>query len=183
MNGFFVTGIGTGIGKTVVSAVITEALNADYWKPIQCGNQDFTDSDFIKEFTIHHQTIHAEEYSFPDPVSPHLASKLNNKLIDIQYIKPGRSNNVLIIEGAGGVMVPISDNLLIKDLIIKLQLPVIVVSMNYLGSINHTLLTIQSLQQQNIQLAGIIFNGEPDIESENYILNYTRIKLLGKIPK
>lgn len=183
MNGFFITGIGTGVGKTVVSAIVTEALKADYWKPVQCGNLDFTDSDFIKEFCMHHQTIHPEEYALPDPVSPHLAAKLNNKSIDIQYIKPNRSSNVLIVEGAGGVMVPLSDNILIKDLIMKLQLPVIVVSMNYLGSINHTLLTIQSLQQLNIPLAGIIFNGEPDVESENYILNYTRIKLLGKIPK
>ncbi len=108
MNGFFVTGIGTDIGKTVVSAVLVEALKADYWKPIQCGNLDFTDADFIKEYTIHHQTIHSEEYLFAEPVSPHLAAKLDNKFIDLQYIKIPNTNNYLIVEGAGGLFVPIS---------------------------------------------------------------------------
>ncbi len=183
MNGFFVTGIGTDIGKTVVSAVLVEALNADYWKPIQSGNLDFTDADFIKEYTIHHETIHSEEYLFSDPVSPHLAAKLDNKIIDFHYIKLPKSNNYIIVEGAGGLLVPLTNEYLIVDLIIKLQLPVIVVSMNYLGSINHTLLTIASLKQKNIEIAGIIFNGDPNIETENFILNYTGIKLLGKIPK
>lgn len=183
MNGFFVTGIGTDIGKTVVSAVLVEALNADYWKPIQSGNLDFTDADFIKEYTIHHETIHSEEYLFSDPVSPHLAAKLDNKIIDFQYIKLPKSNNYIIVEGAGGLLVPLTNEYLIVDLIIKLQLSVILVSMSYLGSINHTLLTIASLKQKNIEIAGIIFNGEPNIETENFILNYTGIKLLGKIPK
>lgn len=183
MNGFFVTGIGTGIGKTVVSAVLVEALKADYWKPVQSGDLDFTDSDFIKEYAMHRQTIHPEEYVFSEPVSPHLAAKLDNKNIDLQYFKLPKTNNYLIVEGAGGLLVPLSDKYLIKDLISVIQLPVIVVSMNYLGSINHTLLTIEALKQHKIPIAGIIFNGEANIESENYILNYTGIKLLGKIPK
>lgn len=183
MNGFFVTGIGTDIGKTVVSAVLVEALHADYWKPIQSGNLDFTDADFIKEYTIHHENIHSEEYLFSEPVSPHLAAKFDNKIIDFQHIKLPKSNNYIIVEGAGGVLVPLSQEYLIIDLIIKIQLPVILVSMNYLGSINHTLLTIASLKQKNIEIAGIIFNGEQNIETENFILNYTGIKLLGKIPK
>ena len=183
MKGFFVTGIGTGIGKTVVSAILTEALKADYWKPIQCGNTDFTDTDFIKEYAANHGEILSEEYLFPDPVSPHLAAKLDDKIIDTQHIKLPKSNNYLIIEGAGGLMVPLTEKFLIKDLIIKLQLPVIVVSMNYLGSINHTILTIEALKQNNIKIAGIIFNEDHNLESENYILNYTGIKLLGKIPK
>lgn len=183
MSGFFVTGISTGIGKTVVSAILVEALKADYWKPVQSGNLDFTDTDFIKEYTIHHQTLHTEEYLFSEPVSPHLAAKLENKDIDIQHIKLPIVNNYLIVEGAGGLLVPLSQKYLIKDLIIKLQLPVILVSMSYLGSINHTLLTIEALKQHNIPIAGIIFNQDHNIESENYILNYTGIKLLGKIPK
>ena len=181
MNGFFVTGTGTGVGKTVVSAILVEALKADYWKPIQSGNQDFTDSDFIKEYTIHCQTIHSEVYLFPDPVAPFFASKLVNKVIDLQYISLPKTNNNLIVEGAGGLFVPLSENSLIKDLILKLKLPVILVSMNYLGSINHTLLTIETLKQENIEIAGIIFNGEPDIETENFILNYSKIPLLGKV--
>lgn len=183
MNGFFVTGIGTDIGKTVVSAVLVEALKADYWKPIQCGNLDFPDSDFVKEYSMHHQNIHPEEYLLREPVSPHLAAKIEDKIIEIQYIKTPNTNNYLIVEGAGGLLVPLSNKYLIIDLIIKFQLPVIVVSMNYLGSINHTLLTIAALKQKNIEIAGIIFNGEQNIESENYILNYTGVKLLGKVPK
>ena len=183
MKGFFVTGIGTGIGKTVVSAILVEALKADYWKPIQSGNLEFTDTDFIKEYTIHHQTIHVEEYLFTEPVSPHLAAKLDNNSIDTHHIKLPNSNNHFIVEGAGGLMVPLTEKYLIKDLIIKLQLPVIVVSISYLGSINHTLLTIEALKQFNIPVAGIIFNQDHNLDSENYILNYTGIKLLGKIPK
>ncbi len=183
MKGFFVTGIGTGIGKTVVSSVLVEALQADYWKPIQSGNLDFTDTDFVKEYTIHHQTIHPEDYLLRIPVSPHLAAKLEDKNIDIQYFKLPKINNHLIVEGAGGLMVPLNDKHLIKDLIINLQLPVIIVSMNYLGSINHTLLTIEALRQYKIPVAGIIFNQESNIESENYILEYTGIRCLGKIPK
>ena len=183
MKGFFVTGIGTDIGKTVVSAILVEALKADYWKPIQAGNLDFTDSDFIKEYTINHQDIHVEEYLFSEPVSPHLAAELDFNTIDTHHIKLPKSNNYFIVEGAGGLMVPLTENYLIKDLIKKIQLPVIVVSMSYLGSINHTLLTIEVLKQNNIPIAGIIFNNEHNLESENYILNYTGIKLLGKIPK
>lgn len=183
MNGFFVTGIGTDIGKTVVSAVLVEALKADYWKPIQSGNQDFKDSDFIKAYCIHHQTIHPEEYFLTEPVSPHLAAKLDGKTIEFQHIKLPKTTTTLIVEGAGGLLVPLNDKHLIVDLIIKLQLPVILVSMNYLGSINHTLLTIEALKQRNIDISGIIFNGEPNMETENYILNKTGLRFLGKIPK
>lgn len=183
MRSFFITGIGTDIGKTVVSAILVEALKADYWKPIQSGNLDFTDTDFIKEFTIHHGKLHTEEYLFTEPVSPHLAAKLENKTINIEYLRLPKLNNYLIVEGAGGLLVPLSQKYLIKDLILKLQLPVIIVSMNYLGSINHTLLTIEALKQYNIPIVGIIFNQDHNIESENYILDYTGIKLLGKIPK
>lgn len=183
MKGIFVTGIGTDVGKTVASAILVEALKADYWKPIQAGNLDFTDTDFIKEYTINHQVLHPEEYAFEDAVSPYLAAKNVDRTIDIQHLKIPKTNNPLVVEGAGGFMVPVTENLLIKDLITKLQLPVILVSMNYLGSINHTLLTIQAMKQENINIAGIIFNGNPNPETENYILNYSRIKLLGKIPK
>ncbi|MBP8192818.1 MAG: dethiobiotin synthase, partial [Chitinophagales bacterium] len=97
MVGFFVTGIGTGIGKTLVSAVLVEALKSDYWKPVQSGDLDFTDSDFIREYSMNHQIIHPEEYVFSEPVSPHLAAKLDNKNIDIQYFKLLNLNNYLIV--------------------------------------------------------------------------------------
>lgn len=183
MSSFFVTGIGTDIGKTVVSAVLVEALHADYWKPIQAGNLDYTDADFIKDYTLNGKIIHPEAYRFSEAVSPHLAAKLEDKYIKINAIKIGKLNNHLIVEGAGGLMVPLSDNCLIKDLIKELQLSVIVVSKNYLGSINHTLLTIEVLKQYNIPIAGIIFNGVPNPESESYILKYSGVSLFGNIPK
>ncbi|MFN8238490.1 MAG: dethiobiotin synthase [Chitinophagales bacterium] len=183
MKGFFVTGIGTDIGKTVIAAILVEALKADYWKPVQTGSRDFTDADFIREYTLHHQTIHPEEYLFKEPVSPHLAAALEDKNIDIQNITLPKSSNSLIVEGAGGVLVPLNEKYLIKDLIIKFQLPVILVSMNYLGSINHTLLSINALTQAGVNIAGIIFNGVANPDSERYILNYSGLKLLGKIPK
>ncbi len=182
MSSFFVTGIGTDVGKTVVSAVLVEALHADYWKPIQAGNLDYTDSDFIKDYTLNGKMIHPEAYRFMEAVSPHLAAEYEDKSIKINIIKPVNINNHLIVEGAGGVMVPLSDNSLIKDLIKLLQLSVIVVSKNYLGSINHTLLTIEVIKQADIPIAGIIFNGESNRESENYILNYSGVTLLGNIP-
>ena len=183
MSSFFITGIGTDIGKTVVSAVLVEALQADYWKPIQAGNLDYTDANFIKDYTLNGKIIHPEAYRFTEAVSPHLAAKYEDKSIKINTIKIGKLNNHLIVEGAGGLMVPLSDDCLIKDLIKVLQLSVIIVSKNYLGSINHTLLTIQVLQQFNIPIAGIIFNGDSNKDSEDYILQYSGIRLLGKIPQ
>ena len=128
MSGFFVTGIGTDIGKTVVSAILVEALKADYWKPIQSGNLDYTDTDFIRDYTIQHQTLHNEGYVFTEPVSPHLAAELESKQIDIQYLNLPKSNNYMIVEGAGGLLVPLNSKYLIIDLISKLQFPVILVS-------------------------------------------------------
>src|SRR4051812_22251207 len=109
MKGFFVTGIGTDVGKTVASAVLVEALQADYWKPVQAGNLDFTDTDFIKEYTINHQQLHSEAYTFHDAVSPYLAAKNVDKVIDIQNLKVPKTNNVLVVEGAGGFMVPLTE--------------------------------------------------------------------------
>lgn len=183
MKGFFVTGIGTDIGKTVVSAVLVEALKADYWKPVQSGGLEYTDSDFVREHTLHPGNIHPEVYCFRTPVSPHLAAEVEGQSIVLEEIKPIKSNNYLIVEGAGGLMVPLTDKILIKDLIKVLQLPVIVVSKNYLGSINHTLLTLEALKHADISVAGIIFNGEPNPDSESYIQQYTRVPVLGRVEK
>ncbi|MCC6570073.1 MAG: dethiobiotin synthase [Chitinophagales bacterium] len=183
MKGFFVTGIGTDIGKTVVSAVLVEALKADYWKPVQSGGLEYTDSDFVREHTLHPGNIHPEVYRFRTPVSPHLAAEIEEQVIAIEEIKPVNTNNYLIVEGAGGLMVPLTDGILIKDLIKVLQIPVIVVSKNYLGSINHTLLTLEALKHADISVAGIIFNGEPNQDSESYIQQYTRVPVLGRVEK
>jgi len=182
-NTYFITGIGTGIGKTVVSAVITEKLQADYWKPIQSGDLDISDSLFIKNLISNDQSvIHPEKYRLSQPLSPHLSARLDGIQIDLSAIQPPLHSGDLVIEGAGGLMVPLNDQELILHLIKKLDPKVIVVSQNYLGSINHTLLTLQTLKTYHIEITGLIFNGSPNAESESYIESYSGVKIIGRVP-
>lgn len=181
---YFITGIGTGVGKTVTSAAITEKLKADYWKPIQSGDLEQSDSLAIKSLIANKQTvIHPERYRLNQPLSPHLSAKIDGIDMLLSDFELPHTDNHLIVEGAGGLMVPINNNHLIIDLIKHLALEVILVSQNYLGSINHTLLSIAMLKNAGIELAGIIFCGEKNEESERYILTYSNAKLLGNIPQ
>ena len=180
---YFVTGIGTGIGKTIVSAILTEKLKADYWKPVQAGELDNSDTTKVKSLVSNSQSVfHPETYALTQPFSPHKSAAIDGMVIDMQRFVAPKTNNNLIIEGAGGLMVPLNNQFLVIDLIKQLNAEVILVSQNYLGSINHTLLSIQTLKQYKIPIAGIIFNGDSNANSEEYILNYTCIKLLGRIP-
>ena len=161
----FITGIGTGIGKTIVSAILTEALQADYWKPIQAGFEDGTDTSEIKSLiTNEFSIIHPEVYRLKMPASPHIAAREEgieidiNKIVSLQPIV--HQTKDLIVEGAGGIMVPLNDNEFVIDLIRKLNAKVILVSRNYLGSINHSLLTASICKQRNIQVIGWIFNDQ-----------------------
>jgi dethiobiotin synthetase len=178
-NCFFVTGIGTDVGKTVTSAILCKALHADYWKPVQAGGLDKTDSDFVKSFGVQ---VHTEAYKLNTPASPHHAAALEGKIIDLEKIVLPETNNHLLIEGAGGVMVPLNEQELILDLIVHLNVPVIVISKNYLGSINHTILTCEMLNAAGVEILGIIFNGASTPSSEEWILNFTDLNLLGNIP-
>jgi len=180
----FITGIGTGIGKTIVSAVVTEKLKADYWKPIQSGDLHDSDTLKVKALVANSQSIfHPEAYRLTQPYSPHKSAAIDGIQIDPEKIIMPETSNRLIIEGAGGLMVPLNNTFLMIDLIKQLGVGVILVSQNYLGSINHTLLSIAQLKQYGINIAGIIFNGKTDADSENYILKYTGVKLLGRIPE
>jgi dethiobiotin synthetase len=180
----FITGIGTGIGKTVTAAILTEKLNADYWKPIQSGDLDDSDTLKVKALISNDKTVfHPETYRLTQPYSPHKSAAIDGIEIDINAFSVPETDNILIIEGAGGLMVPLNDNDLMIDLIKKLDAEVILVSQNYLGSINHTILSWKALQQEAIPIKGIIFNGEADAESERYILQYTGLHLLGRIPQ
>ena len=178
----FVTGIGTGIGKTIVSAVLTEKLKADYWKPVQSGDLDNSDTMKVKSLVSNPVTVfHPETYRLTQPFSPHKSAAIDGIEIDpAKFIIP-QTDNRLIIEGAGGLMVPLNDSFLMIDLIKQLNAEVILVSQNYLGSINHTLLSVFALKKYDINIKGIIFNGEHNPNSESYILNYTGLKLLGHI--
>jgi dethiobiotin synthetase len=181
---YFITGIGTGIGKTIVSAIITEKLQADYWKPIQSGDLDQSDSMKIQSLISNNKTvIHPEAFKLTQPLSPHLSAKLDDIVLSIQKLETPLTTNALIIEGAGGLMVPLNDQELMIDYIESLEVEVILVSQNYLGSINHTLLSIAALQSKGIAVKGIIFNGNPNEESQRYIEQYSHIKILGYVPE
>ncbi len=180
----FITGIGTGIGKTIVSAVLVEKLKADYWKPVQAGELDNSDTKKVKELVSNNISVfHPETYRLTQPFSPHKAAALDNLTIEPEKIIVPKTSNNLIIEGAGGLMVPLNNNFLMIDLIKQLGAEVILVSQNYLGSINHTLLSVYALQQRQISINGIIFNGKKDNYSEELILKYTGITLLGHLPE
>jgi dethiobiotin synthetase len=177
----FITGISTDVGKTIASAIIVEALKADYWKPIQAGDVEDSDSHKIKSFVSNDKTvIHSNSYLLNTPASPHLAAAIDGITIDLQQIKEPLTQNHLVIEGAGGIFVPLNDADCVVDLI-QPDYKVIVVSRHYLGSINHTLLTIEALLNRNIAIGGIIFSGDENKATESIILNKTGIKCIGRI--
>lgn len=177
----FITGIGTDVGKTIASAVITEALQADYWKPIQAGDLNHSDSHKIKSYISNSNTvIHENCYKLNTPASPHYAAAIDNISIEINKIIEPKTNNHLVIEGAGGILVPLNDNETIIDLIQK-DYKTIVVSRHYLGSINHTLLTIETIKNRKINIAGIIFSGDENKATEEIILKKAGVKFIGRI--
>lgn len=177
----FVTGIGTDVGKTIASSIITESLQADYWKPIQAGDLDNSDSHKIERYISNDKTvIHSNSYKLNTPASPHLAAEIDGITIDLAKIVAPETENHLVIEGAGGLFVPLNN----QDTIVELIAPdykVVVVSRHYLGSINHTLLTIEALQNRKIKIAGIIFSGEQNQATEFIILSKTGINCIGRI--
>src|ERR1700733_5661205 len=180
----FVTGIGTGIGKTIVSAILVEKLKADYWKPIQSGDLDDSDTNKVKSLVSNHiSRFHEETYRLSQPFSPHKSAAIDGITIDPKKIVTPVTDNRLIIEGAGGLMVPLNSNFLMIDLIKQLKAEVILVSQNYLGSINHTILSIYALKKEEIPIKGIIFNGVKDIYSKDFILEYSYLECLGHIPQ
>lgn len=179
---YFITGIGTDVGKTIVSSVLVEALKADYWKPIQSGDLHHTDTDKVKALVSNTTSkFHSSTYAFKEPASPHYSASLENVEIEMGQFKLPETNNHLIVEGAGGLLVPLNKDYLIIDLIEQLSLETILVVRNYLGSINHTLLSIEALRRRNIEVKGIIVSGAPNVSSEDFILEYTKIPFLGRI--
>ena len=182
MRPLFISGIGTEIGKTVVSAVLVENLQADYWKPIQSGELDNSDSMLVERLISNKKTIiHPEAYRLTQPFSPHKSAALDGINIDLDKIILPKTENRLIIEGAGGLMVPLNDQDLIIDLIKKLDAEVILVSKNYLGSINHTLLSVELLKNRSIPIRKLIFCGESNPSSEDVIYSQTGLDSL-RIP-
>ncbi|MEW2920390.1 dethiobiotin synthase [Muricauda sp. ANG21] len=176
----FVTGISTEVGKTVASAIVVEALHADYWKPVQAGDLGNSDSHKIESYISNTKTvIHPNSYALQTPMSPHAAADIDGITIDLEKIVPPETNNHLVIEGAGGLLVPLNDTDTIFDLI-QPDYKVIVVSRHYLGSINHTLLTLEKLRKKDVKV-GIIFSGDEHPTTEEIILKKSRVAFLGRI--
>lgn len=176
----FVTGISTEVGKTVASAIVVEALHADYWKPVQAGDLGNSDSHKIESYISNTKTvIHPNSYALNTPMSPHAAADIDGITIDLEKIVPPETNNHLVIEGAGGLLVPLNDTDTIFD-IIQPNYKVIVVSRHYLGSINHTLLTLEKLREKDVKV-GIIFSGDEHPTTEEIILKKSGVAFLGRI--
>ena len=176
MHRIMVAGIGTNVGKTIVSAILATLLKGDYWKPIQCGDED---TAIVEKWL--NTTIHPPAYSLKAPLSPHHAARLENTLIRLDSITLPKTTRPLIIEGVGGILVPLTPNTLSIDLFKSWDCKWVIVSKHYLGSINHTLLTIAVLKQLCLPILGIIFNGEENLDSESSILEISKIPLLGRL--
>lgn len=185
-----VSGIGTDVGKTVVSAILCEALKADYWKPIQAGDLIFSDSSKVRDFldARNDLTIWPEAYRLSQPLSPHAAAERDGVTISLEVLSAAQPDEQalrdrhLVIELAGGLMVPLSQSLSTIDLIKQLSLPVVLVANYYLGSINHTLLSLHLLKDLDVSVLGVVFNGKPNVESRDVILAQGGVELLAEIP-
>lgn len=175
----FITGTGTNVGKTLISSWLTLHTGYSYFKPIQTGTIDGSDSNFVKELT--NAKIYPECYCYPEALSPHLAAKKVGETIDPSTIKLPTTGN-LIIEGAGGVLVPINYNFLMIDLIKQLKVPVVIVAHSALGTINHSLLTISALRAYDIDILGVILNGEENIDNKEAIELFGKVKVFGNFP-
>ena len=176
MHQYFITAIGTDSGKTLTSAIFTEALQADYWKPVQSGLP--RDADTVAQLVDFPMHIHPSSYEFAKPASPHDAAKAENRAIDLAQIHYPQTKNNLIVEGAGGLLVPLNNKHFVADIIQKFDLEVILVINLYLGCINHSLLSIQELKSRNLKVKGIVFNGEPNTETQDIILHHSHYECL-----
>jgi dethiobiotin synthase len=178
-SGVFVTGTDTDIGKTVASACLVQALDADYWKPVQSGLSDGRDRDTIAELTgLAESRIHPSTYELQAPLSPHEAARLEGVSLDMNQFNLPATDNNLVVEGAGGVLVPINDDAMMINLIDQLGLPAVVVARSGLGTINHTLLTLEALRTRDIEILGVIVCGPANPANVEAIRAYGKIKIL-----
>lgn len=174
------TGIHTDIGKTVCAAVLVRALQCDYWKPIQAGSLDHTDSDTIRQLS-RTTYIHPEAYRLQRAASPHIAARAEQVTIELTDLNAPATERPLLIETAGGVCSPINDQYVVADLLADYHWPTVLVMQHYLGSISHTISAIDALKARGIRILGLIINGEADTESEQFITQYSRLPILTHI--
>jgi len=180
MRGVFVTGTDTDVGKTLVSAWLAQNWAADYWKPIQTGAADTTDSATVERLAPAAR-IHPEGILLQAPLSPHDAAKRERTRIDLSALEPPRTHAPLVVEGAGGVMVPINETALMIDLMARLGLPVVVVARSGLGTINHTLMTLDMLRRRQVPLLGVVMNGQRNPGNRQAIEHFGGVPVLAEI--
>ncbi|SEC27423.1 dethiobiotin synthetase [Tenacibaculum sp. MAR_2009_124] len=177
---YFITGISTEVGKTVVSAIVTEALQADYWKPVQAGELENSDTDKVRDLVSNEKSVfHKNAYALKTPMSPHASAEIDGVSIELKSVQEPETENDLVIEGAGGLLVPLNDTDTILD-VIKPDYKVIVVSRHYLGSINHSLLTIKLLKEKGYDVS-IVYSGEEHKTTESIIEKMTDVRVIGRI--
>lgn len=181
-RGYVVTGTGTDVGKTVVAAGLAGYLGARYWKPVQAGLDGETDSDTVWRLAGGRAHVLAEVYRLTTPCSPHEAARIDGVMIDPARLTLPAGDGPLVIEGAGGALVPLSNELLSADLFATWSLPAIVVAQTTLGTINHSLLTVEALRARGIDIAGIVFSGDENVASEAAIVSFGRCRHLGRLP-
>ena len=178
MTRFVVTGTDTWIGKTIFSACLAQATGAPYWKPIQSGLEEETDSEIVARLAG--VPIRPEAYRLVTPASPHIAAEIDGVNIDVETLTPPPGN--LIVEGAGGALVPVTRQILYADLFAKWQVPVIVCARTALGTINHSLLTIEALRSRGVPIHGLAFLGDAVEDSEAIISEISGVRRLGRLP-
>ena len=183
MNGIFVTGTDTGVGKSVTCAWLVRNWKGDYWKPVQSGSRDGSDTDdvrFLARMPGDH--FHPPAYRLRAPLSPHEAARQEGVEISLDALRLPATQRVLVVEGAGGVLTPLNDDLFMVDLMRHLGLPALVVARSGLGTINHTLLTLDALHQRGIPIRGVVLNGPQNSANKRAVEHYGRVKVLAELP-
>lgn len=180
---FVISGTDTGIGKTVFAAALTHALQASYWKPVQSGLEEETDSETVERLGgAPRARILPEAYRLKMPASPHLSARLDKVTIDPALLQPPETRGPLVIEGAGGLLVPLTDRLLFADIFARWQIPLILCARTALGTINHTLLSLEALRSRAIPVHGLAFIGDESAENERIITDLGGVRRLGRLP-
>jgi dethiobiotin synthase len=183
VQGFFVTGTDTDVGKTVVSAWLVARLGAHYWKPVQAGNHPETDSAIVHRLTeAAPERILPEAYVLPEPIAPHEAARRAGVVIDMARFVPPPHEGPIVVEGAGGVLVPLNDNSYVIDLARELDLPIVLVTRSTLGTINHTLLSLEAIRRRGLHLAGVVVNGPETPHNRAAIERYGQVEVIAEIP-
>jgi dethiobiotin synthetase/malonyl-CoA O-methyltransferase len=180
MRGVFVTGTDTDVGKTLVSAWLTQAWGAEYWKPVQTGAADITDYGTLGRL-VPGAVIHPSAYVFQAPLSPHEAARRERARIDLSSMVLPQTDKPLVVEGAGGIMVPLNDTALTIDLVERLGLPALVVARSGLGTINHTLLTLEALRRRRLPILGVVMNGQKNPANRQAIEHFGGVPVLAEI--